>query len=104
MPELKRPFRIAAALAAVSALALTACSTPSDDESVPGVTDDTVVIGTHQPLTGPAAAGYSTISAATAAYFEYVNAGGGIHGRSIEYIVKDDGYDPATTQTAVREL
>ena len=99
-----RSIRIAAAAAAATALALTACSTPGDGESVPGVTDDTVTIGTHQPLTGPAAAGFASISAATAAYFEYVNAGGGIHGREIEYIVKDDGYNPANTQTVVREL
>jgi branched-chain amino acid transport system substrate-binding protein len=100
----KKPFKSAAALAAAAALALAACSTPDSDESVPGVTDDTVTIGTHQPLTGPAAAGYATISAATAAYFEYVNANGGINGREIEYLVKDDGYDPSATQTAVREL
>ncbi|MCC3763225.1 ABC transporter substrate-binding protein [Glycomyces sp. TRM65418] len=100
-----RPRTITSAAAAAAALALTACSTPGgDDESVPGVTDDTVTIGTHQPLTGPAAAGYSTISAATAAYFAYVNDNGGIHGREIEYIVKDDAYDPAATQTVVREL
>ncbi|MCD0445689.1 ABC transporter substrate-binding protein [Glycomyces sp. A-F 0318] len=99
-----RTTTIRTAAAAAAALALTACSTPGGDESVPGVTDDTVTIGTHQPLTGPAAAGYSTISAATAAYFAYVNDNGGIHGRSIEYVVKDDAYDPAATQTAVREL
>lgn len=92
------------ALLAASALALAACSTPGMDDATPGVTDDTVVIGTHQPLTGPAAAGYSTISAATSAYFAYVNANGGVNGRQIEYIVKDDAYDPANTQTAVREL
>jgi hypothetical protein len=89
-------------------LALTACSTPAggDDSEVdtPGVTDDTVTIGTHTPLTGPAAAGYSSISAAASAYFAYLNEQGGVHGRTIEYIVKDDGYNPATTQTVVREL
>ncbi|HEU5129070.1 MAG TPA: ABC transporter substrate-binding protein [Glycomyces sp.] len=93
----------AAALAAATAVALAACSTPADDEA-PGVTDDTVTIGTHQPLTGPAAAGYSAISAATSAYFAYLNDNGGVHGRDIEYIVKDDGYDPSATQSAVREL
>ncbi|GAA2233141.1 ABC transporter substrate-binding protein [Promicromonospora sukumoe] len=102
---LSRPRSVgtAAVLGLTAATALSACSTPAAAE-VPGVTDDTVVIGTHQPLTGPAAAGFASISAATAAYFEYVNANGGIHGRSIEYVVKDDGYNPATTQTVVREL
>lgn len=101
-------------LMAASALVLTACSTPAapaaDDDPAAatgdstGVTDTTVTIGTHTPLTGPAAAGYSSISAAATAYFAYLNAQGGVHGREIEYIVKDDGYNPANTQTVVREL
>ncbi|MGI9822108.1 ABC transporter substrate-binding protein [Agromyces sp. Marseille-Q5079] len=104
------PRRTVAAVAAASALlvAMSACSTPSAGsdpaEAAPGVTDDTVTIGTHQPLTGPAAAGYSSISAATTAYFAYLNENGGVNGREIEYLVKDDGYNPANTQTVVREL
>ena len=70
----------------------------------PGVTDTSVTVGTHQPLTGPAAAGYSDISKATKAYFDYVNSKGGVHGRTITYTVKDDGYNPANTQKVVREL
>lgn len=103
--------RRATALAAAAALAITlsACSSPGSStgdtsEPPPGVTDTTVTIGTHTPLTGPAAAGYSSISAAASAYFAYLNDQGGIHGREIEYLVKDDGYNPATTQTVVREL
>ncbi|MFB7892927.1 ABC transporter substrate-binding protein [Microbacterium sp. NPDC056044] len=102
--------RRVAAMAGASAVlvALAGCSTPSapaaTDEDVPGITDDTVTVGTHTPLTGPAAAGYASISAAATAYFAYLNDNGGVHGRSIEYLVKDDGYNPANTQTVVREL
>jgi branched-chain amino acid transport system substrate-binding protein len=92
-----------AVLATAASMALVACTGPGE-EATPGVTDDTVTIGTHQPLTGPAAAGYATVSAATSAYFAYVNANGGINGRSIEYLVKDDAYDPVKTQAAVTEL
>jgi branched-chain amino acid transport system substrate-binding protein len=72
--------------------------------AAPGVTDTTVTVGTHHPLTGPASAGYSEISPATQAYFEHVNANGGVHGRTIEYEVRDDAYNPSTTQNVVREL
>lgn len=72
--------------------------------SVPGVTTGEIVLGTHQPLTGPAAPGYSKISAATKAYFDYVNANGGVYGRKIVYKIIDDGYDPARTQQVVRQL
>ncbi|WP_304452968.1 ABC transporter substrate-binding protein [Nocardiopsis sp. YSL2] len=70
----------------------------------PGVTDDSVVIGTHQPLTGPAAPGYQSISQAAAAVFEYVNAQGGVNGRQIDYRVEDDVYDPSQTIDVTREL
>jgi ABC-type branched-subunit amino acid transport system substrate-binding protein len=71
---------------------------------VPGVTDTEVVVGTHMPLTGPAAPGYSKIAPATKAYFDFVNAAGGVHGRKITYKIMDDGYDPSRTQAVVREL
>jgi branched-chain amino acid transport system substrate-binding protein len=72
--------------------------------AVPGVTDTEILVGTHMPLTGPAAAGYSKIAPATKAYFDYVNAAGGVHGRKITYKIMDDTYNPATTQQVVREL
>lgn len=108
-------YRIARrGLALVSCLALSAavaaCGGGSGGggkaqrESVPGVTDTEILVGTHQPLTGPASAGYSKIAPATKAYFEYVNANGGVHGRKINYKIVDDGYNPATTQQVVHEL
>ena len=68
------------------------------------MTDSEIVVGTHMPLTGPAAAGYSKIAPATKAYFDYVNANGGINGRKITYKIMDDTYNPATTQQVVRQL
>ncbi|MBE1489842.1 ABC transporter substrate-binding protein [Plantactinospora soyae] len=73
-------------------------------DAVPGITDTEIVVGTHMPLTGPASAGYSTIAPATKAYFDYVNANGGVHGRKITYKIMDDGYNPANTQQVVRQL
>ncbi|MDT0326852.1 ABC transporter substrate-binding protein [Nocardiopsis lambiniae] len=101
---------LAAALALT--LAATACTGAGEvaeqdgpDLSVStGVTDDAIVIGTHQPLTGPAAAGYASISRGTAAVFDHINEQGGIHGRQIDYRVEDDGYDPARTIDVTRKL
>lgn len=72
--------------------------------SAPGVTKDTVTIGSHQPLTGPAAPGYSEIAPAANAMFKYINDNGGINGRKIKYIYKDDGYNPTKTVSVVQEL
>ncbi|GAA1459657.1 ABC transporter substrate-binding protein [Nocardiopsis exhalans] len=103
-----------AALASALALAMlaTACSGAGevgesadvDLDVAPGVTDDAVVIGSHQPLTGPAAPGYLAVSQGAAAVFEYVNAQGGVNGRQIDYRVEDDKYDPSETIDVTRQL
>jgi ABC-type branched-subunit amino acid transport system substrate-binding protein len=72
--------------------------------SAPGITPTQILIGSHQPLTGPAAPGYSEIAPAAAAYFNYVNAHGGVYGRKIVYKYIDDGYDPTKTASVVRQL
>jgi ABC-type branched-subunit amino acid transport system substrate-binding protein len=100
---------LAVASSVVLLAALAACSnTPATPEAPyvapQGVTDTEIVFGSHQPLTGPAASGYSKIAPATKAYFDYVNANGGVHGRKIRYTYIDDTYNPATTQTVVRKL
>lgn len=68
-----------------------------------GVTSEEIVLGTWTPLTGPASH-LSVMAKAMEAYFSYVNDEGGIHGRSVRLIIKDDGYDPARTPEVVREL
>ncbi len=94
------------AVGAVLVAALAACnSTPDPLPYLPpqGVSDTEIRIGTHQPLSGPASS-YARVSAATKAYFDHVNARGGVHGRKIVYLIEDDGYNPANTQTVVRKL
>src|ERR1700730_10436404 len=89
---------------------LAACgsSTSSDNgtntASAPGITATTISIGSTQPLTGRAAPGYSEISAASSAYFQYLNAHGGIFGRTITYTYYDDGYNPTNTASLTRKL
>jgi ABC-type branched-subunit amino acid transport system substrate-binding protein len=69
-----------------------------------GVTGDEILIGTWAPLTGPAS-NLSTIAKAMDTYFRYVNEEeGGVHGRKLRLIVKDDAYDPARTPAVVSEL
>jgi ABC-type branched-subunit amino acid transport system substrate-binding protein len=98
-------FAIAVAAAAAVALAVAACgSSGSSSSSAPGVTATSITFGTHQPLTGPAAPGYSEIAPAAQAYFNYVNAHGGVFGRKIHLVIKDDAYNPANTVNVVHQL
>ncbi|MEQ8715134.1 MAG: ABC transporter substrate-binding protein [Cyclobacteriaceae bacterium] len=68
-----------------------------------GVTDSTITIGTWGPLTGPAAL-WGNVPRGVDAYFHYINENGGIHGRKINVVVKDDGFQPSKTVAAVREM
>jgi branched-chain amino acid transport system substrate-binding protein len=69
-----------------------------------GVTSTSILLGSHQPLTGIAAPGYSEIAPAENAFYQYVNAHGGVNGRKIEFKYLDDMYNPANTPTVVRQL
>jgi len=99
------------AISAVLALGAAACGGSSGNggggdgkSSAPGVTATTVTIGSHYPLTGPAAPGYSEIGPAADAMFKYINESGGVNGRTIDFKFKDDGYNPANTVDVVKQL
>jgi ABC-type branched-subunit amino acid transport system substrate-binding protein len=96
---------VALVAAASVAVACSATEQPPPEPYVPpqGVTDTEIRLGSHQPLTGPAA-GYSRVSVAMKAYFDHVNAHGGVHGRQITFFVEDDEYNSERTQTVVRKL
>jgi branched-chain amino acid transport system substrate-binding protein len=60
-----------------------------------GVTDKTIVLGQSAALSGPASALGTAMRDGALAYFESVNAAGGVNGRQIVLTTLDDGYDPA---------
>jgi branched-chain amino acid transport system substrate-binding protein len=61
-------------------------------KKVPGVTSTSITIGATVPLTGIAAQGYDEVATSAAAVFKYVNSRGGVNGRKIKYVLKDDCY------------
>jgi len=69
-----------------------------------GVTEDSIKLGAHFPLTGVAAPGYSEIPTGAQAYYDYVNDNGGVYDRQIEYIYRDDAYNPTNTSQVVNQL
>ena len=69
----------------------------------PGVTDAEIKIGQTMPYSGPLSA-FGTIGRAEAAYFDMVNAQGGVNGRRIKLISLDDGYSPPKTIEQTRKL
>ncbi len=89
---------------AVAVAALAAGFMPSATAAEVGVSATEIKIGAHLPLTGPASPGYKDVGPAIKAYFDYVNANGGINGRKVNFVYKDDKYDPAQTKRVVSSL
>ncbi len=70
---------------------------------VPGVTDTEVVIGWTTPLSGPAAL-WGVTGLGGIAWANYINDHGGVHGRKIKVILKDDGYNPTRALANLQEM
>jgi branched-chain amino acid transport system substrate-binding protein len=86
----------------------TAADSEEMAEPSPGITEDSIKIGATYPLSGPASA-YAVISQAMDACFAEINDNGGIEmgdgvTRQVEYLIEDDGYDPAQATINAQKL
>ena len=95
----KRTWFVAAVLASGSLLAT---ALPAHAET--GVTSSEIKLGITLPLTGAASPGYNKIGDAMNAYFKYVNDNGGVYGRKITLIQKNDEYSPQLAIAKTNEL
>ncbi len=95
---------VALGVVAAVGVALAAPAGATAPAADPGVSSSEIVIGATMPLTGPASPGYKDLSPASQAYFDYVNANGGINGRKIKFVVCDDKYNPADTRKCTSQL
>ena len=91
-------FSIVSAVVAAGAMVLSIIPAQAAD---PGVTATEIKLGVSTPLTGSAGLAYGKVPGAMKAYFDYINANGGVYGRKIKLVVRDDKYLPtlAATQT-----
>lgn len=89
-------------VALIAFVALCAAAPPAGTQER-GITPTEIVLGTSTPLSGPAAA-WGTTARGVEAYLQYINEQGGIHGRTIRFIMLDDGYQPPRAVQNVRQL
>jgi len=69
----------------------------------PGATDTEIKIGQNAPFSGPASS-YSILSRVQSAYLKAINDRGGIGGRKITLLSRDDGYSPPKSLEVIRQL
>jgi len=91
----------AALTAAIATFACSAAFAQKKYDS--GATDTEIRIGNIMPYSGPASA-YGVIGKTEAAYFNKINAEGGINGRKINFISYDDAYSPPKAVEQARKL
>ncbi len=96
-------LRYAVSAAAIAGVALAAGAANAEKKYGPGVSDTEIKIGNTNPYSGPASS-YGTIGKVIKAYFDKVNAEGGVNGRKIKFITLDDGYSPPKTKEQFRKL
>ena len=101
----RRKFLVASAVMTATALSLSVMPAQAfSPRSETGVTSTAIKLGITLPMTGSASAGYKELPAAMKAYFDYVNANGGVHGRKINLLVKNDGYLPKQSIQMTQDL
>lgn len=69
-----------------------------------GVTEITIKVGMSSPFSGPSGAYGLDMKEVISAYFDQVNKNGGIHGRTLELVALDDGYETERTVANTRKL
>lgn len=98
----RQEFRLAIA-ATLIVLASTTSGAIAQKKYDTGASDTEIRIGNIMPYSGPASA-YGVIGKTEAAYFNKINAEGGINGRKIKFISYDDGYSPPKAVEQARKL
>ena len=88
----------------LAAAVLTLSAALAGAQGQPGVTDTEIRIGQFAAQTGPAAELGKRLQAGINAHFSAVNAAGGINGRQIRLVSRDDGYEPEKAAAAVKAL
>ncbi len=69
----------------------------TSSSSAPGVTSNSITVGTISTQTGTLAANFSSLIYGERAYYDYIDAQGGVNGRKIDYKYQlDDGGNPTT--------
>ena len=106
---------VALALTAVMALSATACGNKTDKETggassnepvaaVQGVTDTEIIVANNAATSGAYAPVGVPFNAGIEAYFKMINDDGGVDGRKITFLHKDDEFDPIKGKSYLQEM
>ncbi|MEM7226777.1 MAG: ABC transporter substrate-binding protein [Pseudomonadota bacterium] len=98
---MKYGSRALMSMAVVAAIGILGSTAQAQDG--PGVSDDSILICSYQPMTGKVSS-YFRMGKGADAWFQHVNENGGIGGRMVDYKMVDDKYEPARTKNIVKRF
>jgi branched-chain amino acid transport system substrate-binding protein len=96
-------FVTTAATAAVLAL-LVAPASAQTKVTNQGISDNEIMVGTHQDLSGPIKVWGVSVANGMKLAVEEINAAGGVLGRKIKLVIEDSGYDPKRAVLATQKM
>ena len=76
----------------------------ADPHDRDGVTDKEIVIGVHAPLTGAAPVPQDSVERAKDLYWKFLAERGGIYGRNVRVVFRDDQFNPSRAVAVCREM
>jgi ABC-type branched-subunit amino acid transport system substrate-binding protein len=98
MKRIRRALTFLASIAAIGAIGAAAQAADG-----PGITKDSILICSYQPMTGKVSS-YFRMGKGADSWFKYVNENGGINGRKVVFRMVDDEYEPARTKNIVKRF
>ncbi len=82
----------------------TPVNAPADPHDRDGVSDKEIVIGFHGPITGAAPVPQDSVDKAKDVYWKYLAERGGIFGRNVRIVFRDDQFNPSRAVAVCREM
>ncbi len=92
------------AVAGVAFALMVAPATAQTKVATQGISDNEIVVGSHQDLSGPVKVWGVSVANGMRMAVDEINAAGGIHGRKLRLIIEDSGYDPKRAVLATQKL
>jgi branched-chain amino acid transport system substrate-binding protein len=69
-----------------------------------GISDSTITVGVHAPISGAAPLPQTSFERGAQVYWDFLKTKGGVHGRTVKVIIRDDEFNPATAKRVCQQM
>jgi branched-chain amino acid transport system substrate-binding protein len=69
-----------------------------------GISDSTITVGVHAPISGAAPLPQTSFERGAQVYWDFLQTKGGVFGRKVKVIIRDDEFNPATAKRVCQQM